>query len=124
RSLMNSLPDLEELPGVDAQARAGLRERRGKLRIAKPFPGQLRGVDDLGNSLDLSCVLENLSSSGVYLWTHQRVRQGSDISIVIYLSTAPAVGASFELHGRVLRVEPSSEKRYGLAVGVTDCQLL
>jgi hypothetical protein len=54
-------------PRVPRHVRVGLtdfRERRAGRRVERPFPVTVRGVDALGEPLDIDTVVENVSKGG------------------------------------------------------------
>jgi hypothetical protein len=55
----------------------GVLERRGKPRVSEPFPTTVSGIDKAGESFDLDCVLDNISSTGLYLKMPRQLEQGS-----------------------------------------------
>lgn len=102
-------------------------ERRNKIRIYEPFPAKVSGVDQAGKPFEVETALDNLSSGGLYVRLLREVEQGAELSVVVRLSRdasekvmAPRVSA----RGVVLRSEPQSDGRRGLAVRLTRYRLL
>src|SRR3712207_5904572 len=88
-------------------------ERRRQPRLYEPFPALVRGVD-AGSSepFRAGTVLDNLSTSGLYLRLAQKVAPATNLSIVTRLSNAPpdeARGAVVAIKGVVQRAEPQSD---------------
>lgn len=102
---------------ISAQGAATL-ERRRKLRINEPFPAKVWGVDGAGHSFNLDCVLDNLSSKGLYLRMPIEMSSGAEIDIVVQLLSGPGTGATVALEGRVLRKEPQANGHHGIAVAI------
>src|SRR5262245_44260114 len=55
-----------ELFGDDSSSAHGPVERRAKPRLRVAFPSLALGIDVAGKAFEVDCVLDNLSSSGVY----------------------------------------------------------
>ncbi len=67
--------------------RSGL-DRRRKPRIFHPFHVQIRGKDNKGEAFEISTVLDNMSSVGIYVKLNREIKLGTTLNIVIRLSTA------------------------------------
>ena len=94
-------------------------ERRSKPRIYHPFPTTVEGVYTNGEGFKSQTVLHNFGAGGVYLRLARHVERGTELDIVIRLSTNPNSqrdGASVVMHGVVLRVESGPFDTYGVAV--------
>ena len=99
-------------------------ERRVKVRISEPFPTTLLGVDRSGEPFQVDCVLENMSSTGVYLKLPRQLAEGSEVQMVIKLSSAPASGAGAAIKGVALRSDPQADESWGLAVAISECSFI
>lgn len=99
-------------------------ERRAKLRISEPFPTTVTGVDISGEAFQVDCVLDNMSSMGIYLKLPRRLEEGSEVQLLIKLSSAPSVGAGAAIKGVALRSEPQADESWGLAVAITECAFI
>ncbi|HEX3280378.1 MAG TPA: PilZ domain-containing protein [Pyrinomonadaceae bacterium] len=99
-------------------------ERRKKARISEPFPARIWGIDSGELPFNVDGVLENISSTGVYLKTQRNVDVGSDVKLIVHLLSAPASGVTASLQGRVLRNEPQDDGRFGLAIVVDKHRFL
>lgn len=102
-------------------------ERRTKVRITEPFPAKVRGVDEAGEAFEIETTLDNLSSGGLYMRLLREIEPGSELSVVVRLSTsrsdrvrAPRVSA----RGVVLRSVPEPDGMRGLAVMLTRYRML
>jgi hypothetical protein len=102
-------------------------ERRGAVRIAMPFPAIVRGMDQTGDRFTLDAVLDNLSSTGLYLRLAQPVERGATLFVVVRLAIAPAhqvPAACVAVRGVVLRAEPQPDGTGGIAVMFTRHRFL
>jgi PilZ domain len=94
-------------------------ERRGAVRVAIPFPATVRGRDETGDRFTLDTVLDNLSSTGLYLRLARLVAPGATLFVVVRLavvSDQQIAAASVAVRGVVLRSEPQPGGRDGIAV--------
>lgn len=102
-------------------------ERRGKPRIFTPFPSVVEGVDEQGEGFKYKTVLDNVSASGAYLRLTRPLEIGTEMLILITVSTS-VVGLSpgllVKISSRVLRVEPKIGGAYGLGVTFTRRRIL
>jgi hypothetical protein len=102
-------------------------ERRGAVRVAIPFPATVRGMDQTGDRFTLDTVLDNLSSTGLYLRLARLVEPGAALFIVVRLTVVPAqqvAGASVAVRGVVLRSELQPSGMCGVAVRFTRHRFL
>ena len=98
-------------------------ERRIKPRIYKPFHAMVRGVNVAGEPFEVSTVLDNMSSGGLYLRVKQNVGQDAGISVIIRLSTKKVdliPVANVAVEGVVVRVDAQSGGIYGLGISITN----
>ena len=97
------------------------RERRGRPRVEQPFPVTVRGVDAMGEPLDIDTVLDNMSVGGLYVRIPRRIEPGARLAVGIRLSERwderPA--ARVATRGVVLRVDSKPDGEHGLAVEFT-----
>jgi len=107
-------------PDPTLEERLGVLERRGKTRVSEPFPTTVSGIDKAGESFELDCVLDNISSTGLYVKIPRQLEQGSQVRLIVSFSADPLPGAGAAIRGVALRSEPQSDKRWGLAVAITD----
>ncbi len=94
-------------------------ERRSKPRIYHAFPTTVEGVYANGEAFKSQTVLDNFGAGGVYLRLARYVERGSELDIVIRLSTNSnnqTDGASVVMHGVVLRVESGPFDTCGVAL--------
>ena len=97
-------------------------ERRIKPRIYKPFHAMVRGVNAGGEAFEVSTVLDNMSSGGLYLRVQENVMQGAQISIIIRLSTKKVdliPVANVAVEGVVVRNDVQPSGVYGLGISIS-----
>jgi len=99
-------------------------ERRAKIRISQPFPTTVSGIDSRGEPFELDCVLENMSSTGLYLKIPRELEQGSEVTMVVKLSSVPSSGAGASIRGVTLRSERQDDDSWGLAVAINECAFI
>jgi hypothetical protein len=98
-------------------------DRRGKPRIYKPFPAKVTGLSADNQKFEDITVIDNISSSGVYLRLSRRVEIRAKLTITVWFSDIPVdrmSTAKASLRGEVLRVEPCSDGKFGVAVAITS----
>ena len=102
-------------------------ERRGAARLALPFPATVRGMDQQGDRFTVQTLLDNLSSTGLYLRMARSVEPGTTLFVVVRLSIAPArqVSApSVAARCVVLRAERRPGGEWGIALAFTHHRFL
>ena len=99
-------------------------ERRAKIRISEPFPTTVSGVDCQGEPFQLDCVMENMSSTGLYLKIPWQLDEGSEVTMLVKLSSVPSSGAGASIRGVTLRSEPQADGSWGLAVAINECAFI
>ena len=99
-------------------------ERRAKIRISEPFPTTVSGIDSQGEPFELDCVLENMSSTGLYLKIPRELEQGSEVKMIVKLSSVSSSGAGASIRGVTLRSDPQSDENWGLAVAISECAFI
>ena len=90
-------------------------ERRAKLRISEPFPTTVSGVDSSGEPFQVECVLENISSTGIYLKLPHQLKEGSEVEMSLKLSSAASSGARAAIRGIALRSDPQADESIGVS---------
>jgi hypothetical protein len=104
---MTNIPVLEAHP-----------ERRRKPRISEPFIVKVRGKDALGENFELDAVIDNLSSTGVFLQLPLDISFGAKVSMLIRLSTAHTEDrevAKVSVEAMVVRKELVEDEIWGVA---------
>ena len=93
-------------------------ERRSKPRIAGSYPARVQGCDINGREFSVQCCVENISASGVYVKCGEDLSEGSKVSLRVYLAVNRDTGSTVEAHGRVVRIETSSDGHHGLGIAI------
>jgi PilZ domain len=99
-------------------------ERRSRNRFAHRLPARVWGIDIEREAFGLDCAIENISAAGVYLTIPRRVKSASDVSLIVHLLEGPHGTATAAIRGKVLRIAPLSDERYGVAIEITECRFL
>ena len=103
---------------------ARTQERRQKARIREPFPVRIWGVDSGELPFNVDGVVENISSTGVYLTSRRPVSVGSEVKLVVHFLSGPTSGVTASLQGNILRSEPQSDGKHGLAIAISSHRFL
>ena len=103
---------------------ARTQERRGKARIKEPFPARIWGVDSGDLPFNVDCVLDNISSTGLYLRMSKPVNVGRDVRLIVHFVSGPTTGATASIQGQVLRKELQQDGSHGLAVRIDKHRFL
>jgi hypothetical protein len=99
-------------------------ERRLKARISEPFPARIWGVDSGDLPFNVDSVVDNISSTGVYVKSSRDVSVGSEVKLIVHLLSGPASGVTASLQGKILRSESQADGRYGLAIAISKHRFL
>ena len=93
-------------------------ERRLSPRVSLPYAARLWGVDVQGKPLKEDTVIDNLSTSGLYLHLKGAVPQSSHVHIAALVSPrgAKTTGLRLVASGIVVRTEPKPDGRCGVAI--------
>ncbi len=116
--------DLRRDPAAARRLQRDVTERRSKPRINEPFPTRAWGVDDAGQAFQIDCVIDNMSSNGVYLRIPKRMNSGEEISLAIRLLSSLDGGASTLVRGEVLRNEAQADGLHGIALAIKHYEFL
>lgn len=101
-----------------------LSERRSKPRLNEPFPARIWGVDSGDLPFNVDCVLDNISSTGLYLRLARPVNVGDEVRLIIHFLNGPTTGATASIQGRILRSELQSGGKHGLAIAINKHRFL
>ena len=99
-------------------------ERRHKARIKESFPARIWGVDSGDLPFNVDGVVDNISSSGLYLKSPLSVDSGSDVRLIVHLLSGPTSGVTASVQGRILRSESQPDGTYGLAISIDKHRFL
>jgi hypothetical protein len=80
--------------------RASGLERRTKPRVREHFPARILGADCGALPFIIDCVLDNMSSTGLYLRMPRQMPKGGEVKVIVHL-----------LNGRQLELAPVSTER-------------
>ena len=122
-TLSGELKLLRDELGVEAR-QAGMGERRIKARLSQPFPTRAWGKNADGKAFEIDCLLDNISSTGLYLRIPEQMDLGAELSVVIKFLNDHNTGATAVMRGHILRDEPQADGRHGLAVAIKDHHFL
>ena len=120
-SLEEHLQPFAEPPTVSRQLRL---ERRREVRYENAYPARVWGIDIAQEAFAYDCLLDNISASGLRLSLPCDVQVFSEISLAIRLLNGPHEGATAAIKGLVMRNEPTSECKRGVAVMITEYSFL
>ena len=102
-------------------------ERRFAARVKAPYSARLKGHDSEGQAFKEDTFLDNLSVGGLHLHLKRKLVPGTAVSIAVRLSVAPITreipALRLGARANVLRVEPSADGGYGVAVQFTRRRL-
>jgi hypothetical protein len=101
------------------------RERRANPRTETSFVVTVRGTDAEGHLMNIDTWLDNLSGGGMYVRLPRRVTPGARRAVGIRFSEAGTSGRVPRVAGRsvALRVEPTSDGRFGVALAFTKTRV-
>ncbi len=116
--------DLRRDPSVAGLLQRDVTERRNKPRINLPFPTRAWGVDVQGQAFEVDCQLDNMSSKGLYLRMPWKMKSGDELNLVIKFGNGFDSGATALLRGLIMRDEPQTDGRHGIAVAVKEYHFL
>jgi hypothetical protein len=121
-TLSGELKQRREMADVEA-AQAGKGERRAKPRLKEPFPTRAWGTDAAGQAFEIDGVLDNISSTGLYLRVPRQMKLGAEITVIIKFLHGRD-GATALLRVQVLRDELQPDGRHGLALKIKEHHFL
>ena len=98
--------------------RSGMAERRRKARISQPFPTRAWGTDTEGQSFEVDCALDNISSSGLYLRMAPQMKSGTELNVVVKFLSDENAGPTALLVCEVLRAEDQPDGQHGFAMAI------
>jgi hypothetical protein len=99
-------------------------ERRAKPRVQERFPARIWGVDSGDLPFNFECVIDNISSTGLYLRMPRPMPKGGEVRLVVHLLSGPTSGASARISGEILRDELQPDGKHGIAVAIKDHKFL
>jgi hypothetical protein len=99
-------------------------ERRAKPRVQERFPAQILGVDSGNLPFNFDCVIDNISSTGLYLRIPRQISKGGEVRLIVHLLSGATNGASARISGKILRDEPQPDGKHGIAVAIKRHEFL
>jgi Tfp pilus assembly protein PilZ len=96
-----------------------MQDRRSKPRIECSYPAIVRGTDARGKKYQREAIARNLSVGGLYLQLNQPAEVGSQLLVVVNLSSEPATPAealSVAARGVVVRTEVRPDGTHGMGI--------
>ncbi len=101
-------------------------ERRSSPRVRAAYPARLKGTDVNGMDFKEETLLENLSGRGSFLPLTHQLPVGSEVSLAVRLSTAPAgtKSALLAAKGIVRRVDQQTDGSFGTALQFSRRRIL
>jgi hypothetical protein len=99
-------------------------ERRKKARISEPFPARIWGVDSDDLPFNVDAMVDNISSTGLYLKTPRAVGTGCEVKLIVHMLSGPASGVTASVQGLVLRSELQPDGKHGLAIAINKHRFL
>ena len=99
-------------------------DRRAKPRISESFPAKMRGVAAGGQTLSESCVVDNMSATGLYARCQHAISLGTDLEVVVQLFVEGETGSTVETTGKAIRVERLRDGSHGVAMVISRHKFL
>jgi hypothetical protein len=101
------------------------RERRASSRTHTSFAVTIRGKDAHGKALDFDTMLDNLSGSGMYVRIPRRFERGEPVAVGIRFAETGTLDrvARVAARGIVVRVDPTPDGAFGLAIAFTKTRV-
>lgn len=101
------------------------RERRASPRTHTSFAVTIRGNDAHGKALDFDTMLDNLSGSGMYVRIPRRFERGEPVAVGIRFAETGTLDrvARVAARGIVVRVDPTPDGAFGLAIAFTKTRV-
>jgi hypothetical protein len=90
----------------------------------EPFPARIWGIDSGDLPFNVDCILDNISSTGIYLKLARPVDVGSEVRLIVHLLSGPTTGSTASVQGKILRDELLADGRHGLAIAISKHRFL
>ena len=95
-------------------------ERRAKPRSQDKLRARVWGVDSDDQPFSLDCVLDNISSSGLYLRLPRRMKFSASISLAVRLPNGTVDGRFAAINGTVIRDQNEHDGPAGVGVKILE----
>jgi hypothetical protein len=99
-------------------------ERRRTARIRQSFPARIWGVDSGDLPFNVDGIVDNISSSGLYMRTPRLVDPGSEVRLIVHLLSGPTSGVTASVQGRIVRTDTQADGKHGLAITISKHKFL
>ncbi len=98
-------------------------DRRSRERVVTKLAVRVRSK---AANVELSAETRDVSTNGVFLYTHSRMTEGSDVELVLILPPELTSGEKCWVccHARVLRVEQGPGTDFGVAAAIQRMDIL
>jgi len=106
-----------------SKAEIGL-ERRLKSRICGTFPAELSAVGINGQPARATCLVENMSATGLYGRSELQTAVGTELEVIVHLFVEGETGSTVETKGRVVRAEQLRDGSHGFAMVISRHKFL
>ena len=96
-------------------------DRRSRERIVTTLPVRVRSSDS-----ESSAETRDVSTNGVFLYTQSRMKEGSDVELVLILPPELTSGEKCWVccHAQVVRVEDGPGRSFGVAAAIKRMDIL
>ncbi len=98
-------------------------DRRSRSRVVAKLPVRVRSTVA---TAELSAQTRDVSTNGVFLYTNSRMKEGSDVELVLILPPELTSGEKCWVccHARILRVEQGLGNDFGVAAEIQRMDIL
>jgi hypothetical protein len=106
---------------VTADIDRRFQNRRSRERIATQVPVRVRSADS-----ESSAETRDVSTNGVFLYAQSRMKEGSDVELVLILPPELTSGEKCWVccHAQILRVEDGPGNKFGVAAEIKRMDIL
>lgn len=97
------------------------------LPIALPYLTRIRGKDSEGRKFKEYVVLDHISTSGLQVRLQQKLKPGTQLSIIVRLSLQPEWQVSAQylaVRGKAVKIAPQLDGTNSITVTFTRCRFI
>jgi hypothetical protein len=100
-------------------------DRRSRERVAARLPVRVKSKSG-GSGGDVAAETRDVSTNGVFLYTKSRMKEGSEVELVLILPPELTSGEKCWVccHARILRVEEGPGTDFGVAAEIQRMDIL
>ena len=109
--------DIHFVESANNQAEVAF-DRRAKPRIRESFSAKMRGVTAESQTVSGSCVVDNMSATGLYARGQHALSLDSDLEVIVQLFVEGETGSTVETTGKIVRVEKLRDGSHGFAMAI------